>query len=482
MVVAAAGMLRNAARRTPGADPPAVDVDPALEIVYPRTGSGPWIDGVRWRDSAPPADSGRVLTPIERDGKPIAALAHDPALSPERLQAAVEAASLAIDNELLKTELQAQLRDVQASRTRIVEAADAERRRVERNLHDGAQQRLVGLALTLRLAGRGADPTTTELLTEAMHEVEDALADLRQLGRGVHPAIVTDVGLGGALDSLAERPGLPVDLSVDLPYRLPDAVEVAAYYVVAEALTNTNKHARAARVAVRATIVDGTLRVSVSDDGRGGAVAGPGSGLEGLADRVNALGGQLVIDSPADCGTVISVDIPLHLPLPERDPRALSAFKWIGWENWLAPGELYDQITEEDLLNAQKMMLLCAGGNRNITEREREWLQGYLAAAGDPPAILEAIRTYDDSDALEDLMTRPSMSTIAHAFLWEALRIRAADGPLTEVEVQYVRAAAARLGYPDDLVTAFRELVEAEQTLRQRRYELITIPVLRGAR
>jgi hypothetical protein len=128
------------------------------------------------------------------------------------------------------------------------------------------------------------------------------------------------------------------------------------------------------------------------------------------------------------------------------------------------------------------MMLLCAGGNRHLTERERAWLQGYLTAAGDPPALLETVRGYDDSDALEDLQALPSMSAIAHAFLYEALRIRRADGPLTAVEVQHVRDAAARLGYPDELVTTFRDIVEAEQALRERRYELITIPVLRGSR
>ncbi|HEY9413792.1 MAG TPA: histidine kinase, partial [Pseudonocardia sp.] len=294
----ALAMLGNAARRTP--------VDPTLEVVYTQAGSAAPIVNV-----AGPRGNGhrRVRTTLERDGKPIAALMHDPSLlrDPDRLRSAVDAAWLAIDNERLRAELRDHLQDVKASRTRIVEAADRERRRIERNLHDGAQQRLVGLALTLGLAGRGElDPAVAALLDDALDELHVAIEELRGLARGVHPAIVTDVGLGGALESLAERPGVPVDLQLDVPARLPDRVEVAAYYLVAEALANTNKHARTDRVSVRAALTDGVLKVSVSDEGRGGAVAVPGSGLEGLADRMSALGGQLVVDSPPGRGTIVS--------------------------------------------------------------------------------------------------------------------------------------------------------------------------------
>ena len=223
--------------------------DPDLEIVYPRFGSGGWIDELGERTTAPADVAGRAFTSVDRGGKPVAGLVHDPALlrHPQRLRAATDAASLGIDNERLKAELRAELLDAQASRARLVDAGDRELQRVERNLHDGAQQRLVGLALMLRLAARKAegDRGVTELLADAARELEDALAELRELTRGIHPAIVSDAGLGAALETLAERPGVPVELHVDLPERLPELVEVGAYYLVAEALTNTNKHAAA---------------------------------------------------------------------------------------------------------------------------------------------------------------------------------------------------------------------------------------------
>ena len=285
--------LRNALRRALA--------DPTLDFVYPRVGSGGWVNEGGQSMMAPVAVANRAVTPIERGGKPVAALVHDAALlrHPERLRAAVAAASLAIDNERLKGELRAQVGDVKASRARLLEEADRERRRVERNLHDGAQQRLVGLALTLRLASRRAqgDPTVTELLAEAARELDEALGDVRELALGIHPAIVTDAGLGVALETLAERPGVPVRLSVDLPGRLPEPVEVGAYYVVAEALANANKHAEAATVTVRAIVADGALRVAVSDDGHGAAAIARGSGLQGLADRISALGGDLLVET-----------------------------------------------------------------------------------------------------------------------------------------------------------------------------------------
>jgi signal transduction histidine kinase len=222
-------------------------------------------------------------------------------------------AALAADNERLKAELHARLLEVEASRARIVEAGDRERRRVERNLHDGAQQRLVGLALALRLATRDAvrDPALGAVLVAAAAEVDGAISELRDLARGLHPAIVTDAGLGGAVETLAERPGIPVELLVDLPVRLPLATEICAYYVVAEALANANRHSAAERVSVRASVRDGRLEVVVGDDGRGGAVVARGSGLEGLADRVGALGGTLLLHSPPGRGTTLIAEIPL---------------------------------------------------------------------------------------------------------------------------------------------------------------------------
>ncbi|HZP14793.1 MAG TPA: ATP-binding protein [Nocardioides sp.] len=467
---AALVMLRNAARRAP--------IDPTLEIVYTRAGSdAPIIDATE------PQRSGdrRVRTLLERGGKPIAALVHDPALlrDPDRLRAAVEAAWLAIDNERLKAQLQDRLQDVEASRARIVAAADRERRRVERNLHDGAQQRLVGLALMLRLVTRERlDPTVTGLLKDALAELDTAIEELRGLARGVHPAIVTDVGLGGALESLAERPGLPVDLLVDIPVRLPDRVEVAAYYLVAEALANTNKHAHAAQVSVRAALTDGALRVAVSDDGRGGAAATAGSGLEGLADRISALGGQLVVDSPPGRGTTVSAELPLQPQRPNRRPqRSLAAMTWMGWENWEVPAELYPQVTEMDNLNQAKASMLCAGGNGALTEREREWHLGYRAACGDSDRVLEAVRSYDDSDRIEDIVGLPSMRVAVRAAVHDALRICASDGPLTADEVERVHEGARRMGVPPDVVEGVRRIVLDEIALRSRRYDLISRPM-----
>jgi signal transduction histidine kinase len=199
-----------------------------------------------------------------------------------------------------------------ASRARIVEAGDAERRRLERNLHDGAQQRLVSLSLLLRLAARRVadDPEASAQLARAGEELTQALQELRELARGIHPAVLTERGLAPALQALAARAPLPVEL--ELPEeRLPPPVEAAAYYLVSEALTNVAKHAQASVVRVEVERLDGRARVEVSDDGVGGADAGGGSGLRGLADRVEALGGRLAIHSPPGRGTALRADIPL---------------------------------------------------------------------------------------------------------------------------------------------------------------------------
>jgi signal transduction histidine kinase len=467
--------LRNALRRSLA--------DPALDVVYLRVGSGGWIDEVGQPMTTPVEVAGRTITAIERGGKPIGALVHDPVLlgNPKRIQAAISAASLAIDSERLKAELRAQLIDVQVSRTRILEAADRDQRRVERNLHDGAQQRLVGLALTLRLASRKAqgDPAVTDLLAEAAGELDDALQELRELARGIHPAIVTDAGLGGALETLAERPGIPLDLSVDIPGRLPEAVEVGAYYLIAEAVANANKHAGAARVSVRAAVVDGSLRVAVSDDGRGGAAAGPGSGLEGLADRVGALGGHLVIESTTGSGTTVAADIPLRRPsTPDREGRRMTALTWLGWENWEAPAEAYDQLMDEDNFNHVKGVLACAGGGGQITQRERDWIVGYHTAAGTADWVLEAVRTYDAADLIEDIMDLPSMTATRRGVLYDAVRMCSSDGALTPAEIERVLRAADTMGLSRDVVADLRQVVLEEHALRRRRYELIVAPVL----
>jgi signal transduction histidine kinase len=212
------------------------------------------------------------------------------------------------------------------SRARIVAAGDAARRRIERDLHDGAQQRLVSLALQLRAARAALPPEAAAAareLDDAVAGLADALEGLREIARGLHPAILTEGGLRPALAALARQSAVPVHLDVQVARRPPDSVEVAAYYAVAEALTNTAKHARAAAVNVAVTAGEGMLRVSVRDDGRGGATFGCGSGLVGLKDRVEALGGRLTLDSPPGAGTALDIILPLgDLGGPERLARA----------------------------------------------------------------------------------------------------------------------------------------------------------------
>jgi signal transduction histidine kinase len=211
--------------------------------------------------------------------------------------------------------LRANERRLRASRARIVEAADAERRRLERNLHDGAQQRLVALALTLRVARMQLDgdpAATAEQLAEAEEELRCALEDLRELAHGIHPAVLTDRGLEPALEGLATHSHLPVELNAHLPQRLPAPVEAAVYYVAAEGLTNIAKYAHATAAAVRLEESDGGVVLRISDNGSGGANPERGSGLRGLADRVEALGGRLELDSRPGHGTLLTAKIPCH--------------------------------------------------------------------------------------------------------------------------------------------------------------------------
>jgi signal transduction histidine kinase len=201
-----------------------------------------------------------------------------------------------------------------ASRAELVEASDAERQRLQRNLHDGAQQRLVALSLNLRLAARscGDDAEAVAAFERAGEELAQALEELRELARGIHPAVLSDRGLEPAIEALAARTPLPVRIEVAIEERLPEPVEAAAYYVVAEAVTNAAKHAQAAEVQVRVERDDGRARIEVADDGVGGAGAGGGSGLRGLADRVEALGGRLRVISPVGQGTIVTADIPMR--------------------------------------------------------------------------------------------------------------------------------------------------------------------------
>ena len=214
----------------------------------------------------------------------------------------------------MDAELHTRLDELRASRARLVEAGDTERRRIERDLHDGAQARIVGVALLIthtrrRLDANPADPEIGGLLDRAMTELRTSLAELRELARGIHPPMLTERGLEPALGALAGRAPVPVTVTADLGERLPGQVEIAAYYVVAEALANVAKYAQATEATVAVRRVDGRLIVDVADDGIGGADPAKGSGLRGLTDRVAALDGTLAVDSPVGAGTRLHVEM-----------------------------------------------------------------------------------------------------------------------------------------------------------------------------
>ncbi|MDP9259453.1 MAG: histidine kinase [Actinomycetota bacterium] len=286
--------------------------DPLADLVFWLPASETYATSAGELVAELPAD-GRARSEITREGARTAVLLHDPALldRPAPLRDILAAGALSVEIARLRVEVRLQLQEVQASRVRIVEAGYEERRRLERDLHDGAQQRLVSLGLQIRRMQRSL-PREASILAPALDqivgEVGSAIGDLRQIAAGVRPARLDD-GLAAALHDLART--LPIPVEVEAPIgRVAASVEAAAYFVVCEALTNTVKHASASRVALSATREDGTLHVCVSDDGVGGAHARRGSGLAGLGDRVSAHGGTLVIASPRGGGTRIEVAIP----------------------------------------------------------------------------------------------------------------------------------------------------------------------------
>ncbi len=294
--------------------------DPSVQLGYWSAAAQEFMDAAGHRIE-PIASPTRAVTMVARNARSIATIVHDPALREDPgLMASVSAAvGLAVENQSLTAELQAQLDEVRASRTRIVAAADAERARLERDIHDGAQQRLLALMIELRLAREavGADPDLdlAARLDRAMTNLRSATDELRELARGVRPAILADAGLGPAVRTLAELSSCPVELSIDLAGRLDAAVEAAAYFVVAESLANVVRHASAtvARVAISIESDPGRVVVAVTDDGVGGASVDRGSGIRGLKDRVEALGGQLAVESRAGNGTRIRVELPCAL-------------------------------------------------------------------------------------------------------------------------------------------------------------------------
>jgi signal transduction histidine kinase len=287
--------------------------DRTLSIAYWLPDRGTFVDEAGRPVALPDPATGRAWTAVERNGVRVAAIVHDAALDtgPELVQAAAAAAALALDNERLKADLRARVEELRVSRVRIVEAADNARRRLERDLHDGAQQQLVALALDLRLLKARVRETEVEPLVDSLAEkLAVALGELRELARGIHPAILTDRGLGPAIEALASRVPLDVESEVDVDERLSEPIEAAAYFVVAEALTNVVKYARAARVRVAVRRAADVVTVEVDDDGAGGARIGAGTGLRGLQDRLAALDGTLSVDSPRGAGTRLRARIP----------------------------------------------------------------------------------------------------------------------------------------------------------------------------
>ena len=243
------------------------------------------------------------------------AIFHDARLTqePERLRAVAAAVALTLDNERLQAELRARLDELSASRARILRAAHDERKRIERNLHDGTQQRLTSVAMELGMAKSRLklDPLAAdEALGLARSGLAVALAELRDLSQGIHPGILTERGLGAAVEDLAYANALPVSVTATVHTRLDEPVEAAAYYVVAEALANVTKHAQASNVAVVMDHEPGQLTLTITDDGVGGADPARGTGLNGLADRVQALGGSLELRSELGNGTTLSAVIP----------------------------------------------------------------------------------------------------------------------------------------------------------------------------
>jgi signal transduction histidine kinase len=282
--------------------------DPTLELIYWLPERHAFVDA-GGRPVELPAEGGdRAVTVLRHDGDPVAALLHHAALNddPALVRAVAATARMTIENERLHAEVRAQLEEVRASRARIVQSGDTERRRVERNLHDGAQQRLVNLALALGIARSQVGTASDGEIAGALGE---AAAELRELARGIHPVILSEAGLGPALASLAERSPIPVTIAAVPPDRLPPRFEETAYYVASEALANAAKHAHAGAVTISARRLDDRLLVEVGDDGVGGADPN-GSGLRGLADRVAALDGRLQVHSPAGEGTRITAELP----------------------------------------------------------------------------------------------------------------------------------------------------------------------------
>jgi signal transduction histidine kinase len=289
------GVLRDRLARALG--------DPALVVGYWLPGQGRYVDEAGRPVVLPAAGAGRAVTPVEENGRRIAVLVHDLAVldDPALLAAVGSAARLAVANARLQAEVSARVGEVEASRRRIVAASDEQRSRLERELREGAERRLAHVAELL--SDRG------EPLADVRAGLDAARVELREFARGMHPAALTERGLQGAVRELAGRSPITAEVAVPAA-RFPPAVEAAAYFVCAESLTNAAKHSEASRVHIGITQENGRLTVVVADDGIGGADPSRSSGLRGLADRVEALGGSLAVESPPGGGTRVMADLP----------------------------------------------------------------------------------------------------------------------------------------------------------------------------
>jgi signal transduction histidine kinase len=304
----AAGLnLREALSRALG--------DPGLAVGYWLPATGAYVDSAG-HPFDPTADGpGQATTVVQRNGQPVAALVHDDALQDDRklVDSVCAAAGMALENERLRADLEARLVELSASRERLVRAAESERHRLERDLHDGAQQQLVAIAMSIAMAEsnlRTNPVAAASALDEARDRLASAMDELRTLSQGIRPAVLVERGLGAALTELARRSTVPATVDLRLRAAVPADIEAAAYFVASEALANTAKHAHASEVTISAESQDGLLHLRIDDNGTGGAEARYGSGLRGLADRVEGFGGTLDIHSPAAGGTTLSVELP----------------------------------------------------------------------------------------------------------------------------------------------------------------------------
>jgi signal transduction histidine kinase len=286
--------------------------DRSLVLGYWLPEEGRYVDDAGRSVELPEPGAGRTVTPIAHDGEPVAVLVHDPAVLEDTplVEAVASAARIALSNARLQAEVRARVVELAASRRRIVEAADAQRRRLERELREGAEQRLTRVERLLTQTHEAADKRAGEQLAEIEEELRGARAELRDFAQGIRPSALTQGGLRAALPELAGRAGIPVELEISVG-TVPPAVETAVYFVCTEALANAAKHAEASSVTISVSQSSGHLSMTLVDDGVGGADPGKGSGLRGLADRVEALGGRLSVRSPMGGGTRLDATIPV---------------------------------------------------------------------------------------------------------------------------------------------------------------------------